>query len=144
MCLYQYYTGLHKASLPLGRACGRNCLQQGSRGGGAASRCPHLSSSSGEGNREKPCCLALNLLGTDLRLWAELFLPPIKKKGDGVLWIRYGSAYVVIRRERRGEPCGLLLGTALSAERAPEMKSPRKNELWTALGQHNRCVHSED
>lgn len=110
----------------------------------AASGCPRLSSSSGEGNREKPCCLALNLLGTDLRLWAELFLPPIKKKGDGVLWIRYCSAYVVIRRERRGEPCGLLLGTALSAERAPEMKSPRKNELWTALGQHNRCVHSED
>lgn len=89
MCLYQYYTGLHKASLPLGRACGRSCLQQGSRGGGAASRCPCLSSSSGEGNREKPCCLALNLLGTDLRLWAELsfFLLLLNRKGT----VFYGS-----------------------------------------------------
>lgn len=31
MCLYQYYTGLHKASLPLGHACGRSCLQEGSQ-----------------------------------------------------------------------------------------------------------------
>lgn len=82
MCLYQYYTGLAQGFPPFGLRVRSQLPEAGQQGRGRSLPLPPPLLFAWRREQGKTCCLALNLLGTDLRLWAELsfFLLLLKSK----------------------------------------------------------------